>query len=101
LGSRPALTVAFGFTWLYRAEALRYDDVQPVRALTQSLSVGIDSDSVQRDARHEAALPRTRPDGFHWLCRHISRIRRRQRTTVRCSMSLARVRPALLVLRRQ
>jgi hypothetical protein len=30
-----------GFTWRYRAEALRYDDVQPVRALTHSLSVGI------------------------------------------------------------
>jgi hypothetical protein len=30
-----------GFMWLYRAEALRYDDVQPVRALTHSLSVGV------------------------------------------------------------
>jgi hypothetical protein len=30
-----------GVTWSYRAELLRYDDVQPVRGLTHSLSVGV------------------------------------------------------------
>jgi hypothetical protein len=30
-----------GLTWLYRADVLRYDDVQPVRVLTQSLSMGV------------------------------------------------------------